>query len=90
MAEMLMLQRRFEQRQGTRGARLLEHKRFRAAYDFLLLRASSGEAPQELADWWTEVQRLSPGEQRDSFGPSDERRPRRRRRRRRPRRNAVG
>jgi poly(A) polymerase len=90
MVEMLMLQRRFEQRQGSRAARLLQHKLFRAAYDFLLLRASCGEAPQELADWWTNVQRLSPGEQRDSFGPSDERRPRRRRRRRRSRRNAVG
>jgi poly(A) polymerase len=90
MSEMLMLQRRFDQRQGTRAARLLEHKRFRVAYDFLLLRATSGEAPQELADWWTEVQRLTPEAQRDSFGPSDDRRPRRRRRRRRPRRNAVG
>jgi poly(A) polymerase len=87
---MLMLQRRFEQRHGTRGARLLEHKRFRVAYDFLLLRATSGEAPQELADWWTELQRLTPEAQRESFGPSEEHRPRRRRRRRRPRRDAVG
>ncbi|HEY7671438.1 MAG TPA: polynucleotide adenylyltransferase PcnB [Gammaproteobacteria bacterium] len=90
MVEMLMLQRRFEQRHGIRGARLLEHKRFRAAYDFLVLRVACGEAPQELADWWTEVQRLSPDQQRDSFGPADDRRPRRRRRRRRPRGNAVG
>lgn len=33
--------------------KLLQHPRFRAAYDFLLLRASSGDASHELADWWT-------------------------------------
>ena len=38
------------------GNRLTGHPRFRAAYDFLLLRATSGEVDQELADWWTEYQ----------------------------------
>ena len=32
---------------------MLDHPRFRAAYDFLLIRASSGEISHELADWWT-------------------------------------
>ena len=36
--------------------RLMEHKRFRAAYDFLLLRAEVGEIDQEVASWWTEIQ----------------------------------
>jgi poly(A) polymerase len=90
MREMLMLQRRFDQRQGIRGARLLEHRQFRAAYDFLLLRAACGEVAQELAEWWTEVQELDPGAQRESFGSAEPRGKRRRRRRRRPRRNAVG
>jgi len=35
---------------------LLGHPRFRAAYDFLLLRAETGGADPELADWWTKFQ----------------------------------
>ena len=46
------LQPRFEARAGKRPYALLEQQRFRAGYDFLLLRAESGEVPQELADWW--------------------------------------
>ncbi len=54
--EIWALQPRFEKRAGKVPYRLLEQPRLRAAYDFLLLRAESGEAPQELADWWTEFQ----------------------------------
>jgi poly(A) polymerase len=68
MKDMLVMQRRFENRRGIRALRLLEHKRFRAAYDFLLLRARCGEVEQDLADWWTDVQTLSAGEQRKAFG----------------------
>jgi poly(A) polymerase len=50
------LQPRFEKRAGKTPFRLLEQPRLRAAYDFLLLRAESGEVPRELADWWTEFQ----------------------------------
>jgi poly(A) polymerase len=50
------LQPRFDKRAGKAPYRLLEQPRLRAAYDFLLLRAESGEVPQELADWWTEFQ----------------------------------
>ena len=57
-----MLQPRFERRSGRRALRLLEHPRFRAAYDFLLLRAESGEIEQELADWWTDIQDMSADE----------------------------
>jgi poly(A) polymerase len=56
MREIWQLQPRFEMRKGGRARRLLTHPRFRAAYDFLLLRAQAGEAPQELADWWTQAQ----------------------------------
>jgi poly(A) polymerase len=58
MREIWTLQSRFGRRQGKNAARLFEHKRFRAAYDFLLLRAQVGEEPQELADWWTRFQEL--------------------------------
>ncbi len=60
MVEIFSLQPRFTQRQGKRPQRLMEHPRFRAAYDFLVLRAQAGEAEQELADWWTELQAGNP------------------------------
>ena len=48
------LQPRFEQRSGKRPYGLLEQPRFRAGYDFLLLRAESGEIDAELGRWWTD------------------------------------
>jgi poly(A) polymerase len=63
MKELLNMQWRFGEKLGSRAARLLQHKRFRAAYDFLVLRASCGEVDQETVDWWTELQTLSPEEQ---------------------------
>lgn len=51
--EIWQLQSRFTRRQGRRPERLLQHPRFRAAYDFLLLRAAAGENVGELAEWWT-------------------------------------
>jgi len=88
--EIWALQPRFEQRSGTRPSRLLEHPRFRAAYDFLVLRAQAGEAAQELADWWTQFQAADlPA--RDAMLRSDEA-PRKRRRSRsrgRKRRDAT-
>jgi poly(A) polymerase len=93
LRELVGLQPRFEKREGRRALRLLNHPRFRAAYDFLLLRAAAGEADPELAKWWTDIQSASaderiarvesaapPGERPASDGP----RRRRRRRRRRP------
>jgi poly(A) polymerase len=63
MKELLTMQWRFGQQNGARAARLLQHKRFRAAYDFLVLRASCGEVEQGLVDWWTELQTMPPEEQ---------------------------
>ncbi|MES2365433.1 MAG: polynucleotide adenylyltransferase PcnB [Pseudomonadota bacterium] len=59
MKEIWSMQPRFEQRSGSRPYRLLPHPRFRAGYDFLLLRAQSGEVAQELGDWWTLFQDAS-------------------------------
>ncbi len=56
MREIWHMQRRFDQRRGLRPIRLMEQARFRAAYDFLLLRAAAGEANAELAQWWTDIQ----------------------------------
>lgn len=79
------LQARFDQRRGKRPFRLLEHRRFRAAYDFLLLRAAIGEVPQELADWWTNFQLNDPDAKKAmaEAAPSGPKRGNRRRRRRR-------
>ena len=58
MRELLMLQPRFSRRSGVKSLSILQHPRFRAAYDFLLLRAQAGVADAELAQWWTDVQLL--------------------------------
>jgi poly(A) polymerase len=63
MRELLMLQPRFNRRHGVKSLSLLQHPRFRAAYDFLLLRAQVGVADPELAKWWTDIQVL-PQEER--------------------------
>ncbi len=80
------LQPRFDKRSGKSPQRLLEQPRFRAGYDFLVLRAASGEIEQEVADWWTEFQDAS-DERREAMlmpdtGPK--------KRRRKPRRKPAG
>jgi poly(A) polymerase len=54
--DMWALQVRLKNIRGKRPLKLLTHQRFRAAYDFLLLRAEAGEDVQELASWWTAFQ----------------------------------
>jgi poly(A) polymerase len=53
MREIWGMQPRLERRIGRSPYKLLEHLRFRAAYDFLLLRCEAGEADAALGDWWT-------------------------------------
>ncbi|WP_091640428.1 polynucleotide adenylyltransferase PcnB [Aquisalimonas asiatica] len=84
MREIMLLQPRLARFRGKRANRLLSHPRFRAAYDFLLIRAAAGDAPQELADWWTQAQE-TPGQQPPAQDATGEGKPRRRRRRRRRR-----
>lgn len=87
MTEIWQLQPRFLQRQGKRPMRFLSHPRFRAAYDFFLLRAQAGEVEQALADWWTALQSTEaplPLET-EAQGESETKPKRRRRRRKKPR-----
>ena len=88
MIEVYQMQPRFTQREGKRPLRLLAHPRFRAAYDFLVLRSEAGEVDAELAEWWTRMQAASTEEQRSLAAPSGAapagRRRRSRHRRRRP------
>lgn len=54
--EIWTMQPRLEQYTGKRALKNLEHPRFRAGYDLLVLRAKAGEPLQDKADWWTEIQ----------------------------------
>ncbi len=58
MEDMWALQTRFGQRSKGRVKRLLAHPRFRAAYDFLLLREWESTEIAELGAWWTQAQIL--------------------------------
>jgi poly(A) polymerase len=82
MKEIWALQPRFEQRSGQRPFRLLEHPRFRAGYDFLLLRCQSGELPMALAEWWDAFAQAG-AQQREAMLLADTEPARKRRRRRR-------
>jgi poly(A) polymerase len=79
VGELCSLQPRFDEPQGRRALRLLEHPRFRAAYDFMLLRAEAGEIPTSTAEAWTRLQALDPAQREAEMEQS--KRPRRRRRR---------
>lgn len=79
--EIWALQPRFDQRGGQRPYRLLEHPRFRAAYDFLLLRAESGEVDVELGEWWTRFQDVDDDERAAMLLVDSGPKPRRKRKR---------
>ena len=81
MREVWAMQPRFENRSGNRAYRLLESPRFRMAYDFLALRAASGEMPAELEAWWRGFQSADAEARKAMLLP--ETGPRKRRRRRR-------
>jgi poly(A) polymerase len=68
MREMLALQPRFENTRGKRAMGLLEHRRFRAAYDFMMLRAEIGEVEPSIAEFWTDVQSQNEAERLRRFG----------------------
>jgi poly(A) polymerase len=80
-----MLQSRFTKTRGKRWKRLLHEERFRAGYDFLLLRAKADPSLNELCAFWTEAQvgmEAPPEAARKTAARRD--RPRRRYRRRAP------
>jgi poly(A) polymerase len=84
MKEIWVLQPRFLQRAGRRPYRLLENPRFRAGYDFLLLRCASGEVDPAIGEWWTRFQTADEDERKalltqDGAAPQRKRRRRKRR-----------
>jgi len=85
MKEIWAMQPRFEQRAGKRPFSLLTHPRFRAGYDFLLLRCESGELSTEVANWWTAFMSAE-GEARTAMLMNDESP---KKRRRKPRKKST-
>ena len=82
MREIWSMQPRFELRSGSRPYRLVESPRFRMAYDFLALRAASGEVPAELEAWWRTFYAADAETRKAMLLPETGPRKRRRRRRR--------
>ena len=89
MREIWAMQPRLERRQGKRPLVLLSHPRFRAAYDFLLLRAEAGETDPELAQWWTRFQDVDAAERVKMLGGSAARKRKRRKRKPKTKADAV-
>lgn len=82
--EIWSLQPRFEKRAGKSPWRLLEQPRFRASYDFLALRAESGEIDKELAQWWHDFQNADTAGREALLLPESGPKKRRRRRVKKP------
>ena len=62
-----MLQYRFKTIKGKKVYFTLEHQRFRAAYDFLILRQHESEAVKSSGEWWTEIQTMSKTKQKETI-----------------------
>ncbi len=89
--EIWVMQARLKRRNGKRAERLFAHTRFRAAYDFLLLRAETGEDElQPLAQWWTEYQDVNAENRTDMAQQAPAGGAQKRRRRRRRRKSPAG
>ena len=87
MREVWSLQPKFNACVGSKPSRLITHPRFRAGYDFLLLRAETGGADPELAQWWSKYQAANENEQRKMTQPPRKGQASKSRRRRPPREN---
>jgi poly(A) polymerase len=86
MREMLALQPRFTVTRGKRAMNFLEHRRFRAAYDFMVLLTEVGQFDEQLMGFWTDVQCRPRDDRAESFQLNSKPRTSGRRRRRRGRR----
>ncbi|MEX2988594.1 polynucleotide adenylyltransferase PcnB [Serratia fonticola] len=84
------LQLRLSRRQGKRAHKLMEHPKFRAAYDLLALRAEVENNPEmlRLAEWWDEFQVATAARQKNMLSTLGEDPAPRRARQRRPRRRS--
>ena len=90
MRDIWGMQSRFHYRGGKRALGVLEHKKFRAAYDFLCIRAQAGEVAENTdleadCQWWTDIQKQDAEKQRGTLlNAPNKKSGKRRRRRRKP------
>lgn len=84
MREIWDFQLRLQRRTGRKAAELVDHRRFRAAYDFLLLREEAGELDGDSGEFWTHFQTLSLEDRLKQSGSGNGKSSRRRQRRRKP------
>lgn len=84
MKEIWELQMRLPRRQGKRALVTMEHPRFRAAYDFLLVREAAGEIEPGLGQWWTDFQNTDDRGRERMLTQLGSAAPAKRRRRRKP------
>ena len=87
MRQIWELQWRLPKRQGNRAQRLLEHPKFRAGYDFLLMREVAGEELDDLGSWWNQYQHGSEELQQgmmDELAPTSNNKKRRRKPKKKP------
>jgi poly(A) polymerase len=87
MRQIWELQWRLPKRQGNRAQRLLEHPKFRAGYDFLLMREVAGEELDGLGSWWNQYQHGSEELQQsmmDELAPTSNNKKRRRKPKKKP------
>ncbi|HSR01703.1 MAG TPA: polynucleotide adenylyltransferase PcnB [Methylophilaceae bacterium] len=87
--EIWAMQPRFEQRAGKRPFALLSHPRYRAGYDFMLLRCESGEISNEIGEWWTTFAHASSDQRTAMLLPNTAPKKRRRRQKRKPTANKA-
>jgi poly(A) polymerase len=90
MREIWELQLRLPKRAGKQAFRLMENKRFRAGYDFLLLREDVGEIEPGLGHWWTDFQDVDEEKREEMVRAVQQPRDRRRRRRKPKARKKTG
>jgi poly(A) polymerase len=91
MRDRIAVQPRFLVTQGRRAMNLLEHRRFRAAYDFMVLMAEVGIVDPAIAKFWTEVQTLPTEQRSERFQVQGKARAKRKRRRRsKPAKDRIG
>jgi poly(A) polymerase len=83
MREIWSMQLTLVKRGGNRASRSMENPRFRAAYDFILLREQTGESLGGLGNWWTNYQDASDDERQNMVQKLHSNKPRKRRPRRR-------
>lgn len=87
MRDIWELQWRMEPRSAKQIESVYSHPKFRAAYDFLILREEAGEETANAGQWWTDFQACDQAGQQammDNLTPAPGKNKRKRRRRRKP------